>query len=306
MDMSLLIKKNYLLFLIICLVLFPLSVYADKCDVKIVCDSTSVVVGEELTCYIKGAADYEVGSFSGKIGSDSKLSLTDITVDSFWGMKNINKTSGKITVSGKNPDSDRYTGGNINTKFNFATFKVKGVTVGSSMITISDVIVTYNYNDIELNNVSTKIEVVSKSGGTSSGGSNLETNGGNDRKEYTALFDSNGGILTGDNFKSCIVNEGTSCVIDELPSVKKDGYVFTGWGNNKNCTNGDDFSLILTRDETTFYACWDVETDEVTNKNDNIVEDNSDGFKISWIVIVLVIGVVFASGYLIYYYKDKK
>ena len=216
-------------------------------NVFVECANSSVTVGQELTCYIKGTADYEVGSFSGKINSDGKLSLTDITAESFWGMKNVNKTTGKITVSGKNPDSDGYTGGNINTKFNFATFKVKGVTVGSSTITISDIIVTANYNDVEKEDATITISVV-QSGGTGGGEQPSET-------KYIATFNANGGTLSGDTQKICTVESGTTCDVFDLPTATKSGYTFAGWNTANGCTSGEKSKLTLSS-STTYYACW--------------------------------------------------
>ena len=75
----------------------------------------------------------------------------------------------------------------------------------------------------------------------------------------TATFDANGGTLvdSDSSTKQCLINVSngeSSCSISSLPTARKGGYTFTGWGTTAACIDGN-LSVTLS-ENTTYYACY--------------------------------------------------
>ena len=109
---------------------------------------------------------------------------------------------------------------------------------------------------------------------------------------YTATFNENGGNLNGNSSKSCSTT-GNSCTIDNLPTASKDGYTFTGWGTTESCTSGDKSTLTLSKNNTTFYACY---TNNSQNNNNNVTDNPETGeIIIAFIWFVGIFAIVYAA-----------
>lgn len=82
---------------------------------------------------------------------------------------------------------------------------------------------------------------------------------------FTAIFNPNGGMGSV-NIETCSTTTGSCDVpISRVPNPSKEGYYFNGWNTTSDCKNGLT-SIILTQENTNFYACWEpVPTDSDNN-----------------------------------------
>lgn len=123
---------------------------------------------------------------------------------------------------------------------------------------------------------------------------------------YTAFFDDNGGLLVGDNQKSCNTTS-SSCKVNGLPTAEKDGYTFKGWDTSSSCTSGKTSEVTISKN-TTFYACYtknETSTDDnkPTDDNQNVNKNPNTGD--ITIAIIWFIGLL-AIGYSFHYFKSIK
>jgi len=77
---------------------------------------------------------------------------------------------------------------------------------------------------------------------------------------YTITFDANGGTLTSEPTQ-VVLRYGK---ITEPINPTREGYTFTGWYDDTQCTDLIDFDYIVVDHDRTLYACWTVTTYTVT------------------------------------------
>jgi len=112
-------------------------------------------------------------------------------------------------------------------------------------------------------------------GGTSPGGGG--TGGGTPTPPptiFTVAFNLNGGtpVAATPANRTCQPGTGPSCSIGALPgigSVIRNGFAFTGWGVNNNCTNAIEslrvgVTYITDRTSRTLHACWNPVFAQIT------------------------------------------
>lgn len=90
-------------------------------------------------------------------------------------------------------------------------------------------------------------------GGSSGGGGGGGGGGGSTSSSYTIRFDSNGGSSVS---SQTVRRNGT---VDEPRDPTRDGYTFTGWYTDDDCTDLYDFDTKVTK-SFTLYAGWKEET----------------------------------------------
>ena len=108
------------------------------------------------------------------------------------------------------------------------------------------------------------------------------------------------------NVPSCTPETGkTSCTVNisNLPNPTKNGYTFTGWNTNSNCTGSlVQSTLTLSKETTALYPCW--EKNDTTGSTGGNVENNPKTSD-TLLYVVLAVGLV-AFGYAILYFKNSK
>lgn len=107
-------------------------------------------------------------------------------------------------------------------------------------------------------------------------------------------FEVNGGSAVED-----IEQTAFNVVASQPDDPTRDGYTFTGWFSDADCTQAFDWSQGLKKD-TTLYAGWE-KVDAPVDPTPGDDEDDKDGFHIElWmIILIVVIVIIVAAVYLL-------
>ena len=130
------------------------------------CDSTSLAVGDEITCSLVGKYSGGITGISGLISTDDELEIVSITSDSAtW--KSLGEEDEIFYATENGPTSE---------EFIVASIRIRGLDAGSSRLVFSKLsetdgvdIIDSNYNDNYINDVVQNIVVTDDSSGESTG-----------------------------------------------------------------------------------------------------------------------------------------
>lgn len=231
---------KHLKYLLLILFVIPLSVHAD--NIGLTCPTTKIRSGAEFTCTIFGpeycstfTADLilpEGFSYKSGLAGDNYTFNKNNNTLSFEGTGLHSRVVGIITLTAPVISSE--------TKYNISLENIKfKYTTSDTSYTNQDTL-KRNVTVLKGKNSNTTSPTTSTTTVTNSKFTLKVADGVNEKQNLT-----------------CEVSNNKTCDIDlsNLTIPSKEGYIFNGWSNEKDCTVGIKNKYTLTKDET-IYACF--------------------------------------------------
>lgn len=227
------------------LVLIPFKVNA---AIALRCAPDNVEAGSEINCILYGPSSCY--TFEGVLDLPDGLSLSKVTP-----YKNYEYNGSSLELKFNGPGNNAYE------KMALLSIKAPNIKSDSNFeIKIKDIKFKYLSSDTKFSTnadlkSTVKVHVKTTTSKTTSTTKSTTTT---KNKNFVLYLDANGGDLAKQTI-SCTPSGGTCDVdLNNVNMPVREGYTFKGWADNKECNNGVNGVVSLTKDET-YYACWSGE-----------------------------------------------
>lgn len=251
---------KHLKYLLLILFIIPLSVHAD--NIGLTCPTTKIRSGGEFTCTIFGpeycatfTADLVLPdgfSYKSGLAGDNYTLTKNSNTLAFEGTGLHSRVVGIITLTAPVIDTE--------TKYNISLENIK---------------FKYTSSDTSFTNQDTLKRNITVLKGKNSNTSTTSTSTTTPSTINVYTLKVADGVNDNQNL-TCKADNNSTCDVDlsKLTIPTKEGYIFNGWSNEKDCTVGIKDKYTLSKNET-IYACFKVSEGDMLYLENIIVNGNA-------------------------------